>query len=79
MANIKSAKKRIRVSERNRKRNLVYKNKVKKLIKAARSAKSDQAKKVSEAVKWIDKAAKKKIIHKNKASRWKSRLMKLLK
>lgn len=79
MANIKSAKKRIRVSERNRKRNLVYKNKVKKLIKAARSAKSDQAQKVREAIKWIDKAASKNVIHRNKASRQKSRLAKLLK
>ncbi len=82
MANIKSAKKRILVTERNRKRNLVYKNNLKRLVKAATKAlkegSSDAKKAVSLAVQAIDKAAKKNVIKKNNASRKKSRLMKAL-
>lgn len=80
MANIKSAKKRIKVTARNRKRNLIYKNKIKKLIRESRKALEKGAENagelVKQAVKWLDKAASKNIIKKNTASRRKSRLMK---
>ncbi|NQU17493.1 MAG: 30S ribosomal protein S20 [Candidatus Saganbacteria bacterium] len=80
MANIKSAKKRIMVTKRNRQRNLFYKNKVKKLIKEAKQAIEQGTENASElvrlAIKWLDKAALKNVIKKNTASRRKSRIMK---
>ena len=81
MANIKSAIKRIRVSKRNHRYNLFYKNKIKKLIKEAKSAirekKENASQLIRNAVKWIDKAASKDVIKKNNASRKKSRLMRM--
>jgi small subunit ribosomal protein S20 len=83
MANIKSAIKRIKTSIRNRKRNLLYKNKLKNLIKKTKKAvsqkKEDAEKLVKEAIKLLDKIAGKKIIHKNQAARKKSRLLDLFK
>ena len=82
MANIKSAVKRIRIAQRNRKHNLFYKNKIKKLIRDFRASivakKENAAELLNSAVKWLDKAASKNIIKKQTASRKKSRLMKLL-
>lgn len=82
MANIKSAKKRILVTERNRKRNLVYKNKLKRLMKEAKKAlkdgKADVKEIVSLAIQAIDKAVKKNVIKQNNGSRKKSHLMKAL-
>lgn len=75
MANIKSAIKRIKITKRNRARNLVYKNAIKKSVKEALKTKSAEA--VRAAVKTIDKAASKNIISKKAASRKKSKLMKL--
>ncbi len=81
MANIKSAKKRIRTSERDRQRNQAVRSKVRTYIKnvlAAVEAK-DQAK-VTElapvALSEIDKAASKGVFHPNNAARKKSRLQK---
>lgn len=75
----KSAKKALRVSRRRREINLVWIKKYKALLKKSRQAiegkNKEAAKLVAEAVKALDKAAKKNIIHKNKASRLKSRLM----
>ena len=83
MANIKSAIKNIRKSQKNRKRNLFYKERIKKLIKAFKAAvakSGDEAAKVFKNLSSaLDKAALKKIIHKNKAARQKSRLITLLK
>jgi small subunit ribosomal protein S20 len=80
MANIKSAVKRIKVSRRNEKRNKSGKSAVKSYIAKAKSlvgAKSDEAQKaLILAVKKIDKAVSKGILHKKTASRKKSRLMK---
>ncbi len=76
MANIKSAIKRIRTTKRNRAQNLTYLDKIKKAIKAAVKSKSAADAKI--AIKWLDKAAAKNVIHKNQASRKKSRLMKLI-
>ncbi len=83
MAITKSAKKAIRQNERRKEQNLVYKDKIKSLIKEARSL--VLAKKVAEANKMLsaiysvlDKAAKRGVIKKNAASRKKSRLTRLV-
>ena len=79
----KSAKKAIRQNIRRKARNLVYKNKMKALIKEARSLvlgkKTEEAKKLLPQVyKILDKAAKVGVIKKNNASRRKSRIAKLI-
>jgi len=83
MAITKSAKKAIRQSAARRERNILYKEKIKKLIKEVRSLIS--AKKIEEAKKILpdvysalDKAAKVGVIKKNNASRRKGRLTKLI-
>ena len=83
MAITKSAKKAIRQSSSRKERNIVYKNKIKTLVKEARSLvlakKSAEAKKLLPALyKALDKAAKVGVIKKNNASRRKSRLAKLI-
>ncbi|MBI2626488.1 MAG: 30S ribosomal protein S20 [Candidatus Nealsonbacteria bacterium] len=83
MAITKSAKKAIRQSLKRKAGNLVYKNKLKSLIKEARALVSQ--KKINEAksllpqvYKILDKSAKVGIIKKNAASRSKSRITKLI-
>jgi small subunit ribosomal protein S20 len=83
MAITKSAKKAIRQSLRRKEKNTTYKNKIKKLVKEAKSLvlvkKLDEAKKIlPEIYKAFDKAAKVGVIKKNNASRHKSRLTKLI-
>jgi small subunit ribosomal protein S20 len=83
MAITKSAKKAIRQSAKRNVRNVVYKNKIKAVVKEARSLvskkKMDEAKKLlPEIYKALDKAAKVGVIKKNNASRRKSRLTKLI-
>lgn len=83
MAITKSAKKAIRQSTARRKRNIVYKNKIKTLVKQARAfvatKKIDEAKKIlPDIYAAFDKAAKVGVIKKNNASRHKSRLTKLI-
>jgi len=75
----KSAQKAMRGSARKRAVNLVtikkYKDAVKAVRKAVSTGKLDEAKKLlSSAYKQMDKAVKKNVVHKNKASRLKSRL-----
>ena len=78
MPNIKSAKKRVLISEANYQRNKAARSALKTAIKkadAAIDAKSaDAAETVKVAVKTIDKAAVKGLIHKNNAARKKSAL-----
>jgi small subunit ribosomal protein S20 len=79
LANTKSALKRIRSNERKRVRNLMYRSRVKTMIRKAEQLifsgrSSDEA--VREAISTLDKAASKGIIHKNNAARRKSRLVK---
>lgn len=79
MANIKSAKKRIKVTETKTLRNKMIKSALKTAIKkylaAVGSGNAEQAKTTFvAAVKALDMAASKGIIHKNKAARSKSRL-----
>ena len=83
MAITKSAKKAIRQSATRKEHNIVYKDKIKVLVKKARALVSE--KKMAEAKKLLpsiyqalDKAAKVGIIKKNNASRHKSRLTKLI-
>lgn len=79
MANIKSAKKRILVSQKRAERNKSIRSKVKTAIKkveAAVEAKDKAAAKdaLVKAVSEIDKACQKGIYHKNTAARKVSRL-----
>lgn len=81
MANIKSAKKRVLVAERNHERNVAFKSSiktaVKKVLELANAKEKDQAAvntALAEAYKLCDKAVSKGILHKNTAARKKSRL-----
>jgi len=79
----KSAEKALRQNQKRRARNLVYKNKMKNLIKEVKSLvlekKIEQAKKLLPQVyKILDKTAKVGIIKKNTAGRKKSRITKLV-
>jgi len=81
MANIKSAKKRVLVAQRNTERNTAFKTSIKTAIKkvlacAASDDKSELNSLLSKAYQLCDKAAGKGIIHKNTAARKKSRLTK---
>lgn len=71
---IKSAQKRVRSSARKRAQNLKVKQAYKKAVKEVRANKSTDT--IKMAYKALDKAAKRGIIHKNKASRLKSRISK---
>ncbi|MBU5591041.1 30S ribosomal protein S20 [Clostridium sp. MSJ-4] len=79
MANIKSSKKRIRITEAKTLRNKMVKSSLKTTIKkfeAAVTAQNVEEAKVAlkDAVKALDMAVSKGVIHKNMASRKKSRL-----
>lgn len=80
MANTKSAKKRARQAENRRDRNRYYRSttrtyvrRARQLIEAGDFETAEEA--ILDAVKALDKAAQKGIIHKNNAARRKSRLM----
>jgi small subunit ribosomal protein S20 len=74
---IKSAKKKLRQDTKRKKINDVLRKTLKNAIKEA--AKSKTSEKIRKAVQTVDKAAKKGLIHKNKAARLKSGLSKLTK
>ncbi|HLV10174.1 MAG TPA: 30S ribosomal protein S20 [Halanaerobiales bacterium] len=79
---IKSAKKRVKTTEKKTVRNREWKNRMKDAIKtfekAAEAGEVDNAGvKLTEAIKIIDKAASRGIIHKNNAARKKSRLTRI--
>lgn len=83
MANIRSAIKRIRSSARKRERNQVFRSRARTYVNKARKliaeGKIEEAREeVQLAIVALDKAAAKGIIHRNKAARSKSRLMKRL-
>ena len=82
MANIKSQIKRNLQNERRRLRNKAARSEIKTRVKAAVSvspgAPEEAAEALRIAVKRIDKAAAKGIIHKNQAANRKSRLMRRL-
>jgi len=83
MAITKSAKKAARQSAKRKEQNIIYKDKIKALVKETRALvsakKIDEAKKIlPEIYSALDKAAKVGVIKKNNASRRKSRLTKLV-
>jgi len=91
VANIKSAKKRIQIAERNRLQNRSYQSAVKTLMKKCLAAVNEYASEpnsereqqvqqmMSAAYSKIDKAVKVKALHKNNGARKKARLAKALK
>ena len=83
MAITKSAKKALRQNLGRKERNLIYKNKIKNLIKEARTLvaekKIEEVKKILPQIYQIlDKSAKVGVIKKNTADRKKSRITKLI-
>jgi small subunit ribosomal protein S20 len=79
MPNIASAKKRLRQNiatrERNRARRSFVRNRCKNVIKAVQAGSVEGAEQLfREAVKALDQASSKRIVHKNAAARKKSRL-----
>ncbi|MFZ4740461.1 MAG: 30S ribosomal protein S20 [Bacteroidales bacterium] len=80
MANHKSALKRIRSNETKRIHNRYYAKTMRNALKAFRELtdKAIVAEKLPVMVSLIDKVAQKSIIHKNKASNLKSKLMRKL-
>ena len=82
MPNIKSAKKRVKLNQKNNLRNRKVKSEVKTRTKNfLLSLKENDKERAQEnlriAIKTIDQAASKKIYHRNTAARKKSRLAKL--
>ena len=79
MANIKSAKKRVKVNqtkaENNKARNTALKTAIKKANAAIESNAADKEVLVKAAVKKIDQASAKGLIHMNNAARKKSALV----
>lgn len=83
MANIKSAKKRILVTEKKTARNKAIRSEVKTSIKKVEAAVAKKDKAVAEtalthAISLIEKACSKGVYHKNTAARKVSRLAKLV-
>jgi len=78
-----SAKKRVKQNEKSRLENKAKKSEMRTQLKKVRDAvkdgdKATALKELSRAMKLLDKAAKKNIVHKNKAAREKSRLQKTI-
>lgn len=79
MANIKSAIKRNRQNEKRRLRNRAVRSEMRTRTRSALAAATgdaDTEESLRAAIKTIDKAASSGVIHKNKAARDKSRLVK---
>ncbi len=78
MPNIKSAKKRVLISEANYQRNKSYRSALKTALKKAEAAleakSADAAETVKVAVKKLDQAEAKGILHRNAVARKKSQL-----
>jgi len=76
MAHHKSANKRIRSSETRRIRNRIMRKKLHTLTKAVRSAekKADAEHALKAVSSYLDQLASRKIVHKNKAANYKSKL-----
>jgi len=82
LANTKSAIKHIRQSEKRRLQNRAVKSAARTYVKRARaavqSAPADAMPQIIAAIRGLDRAAQKGVIHRNNAARRKSRLVKLL-
>ena len=72
----KSAAKRMKTSERERQQNKRVKSIMRGALKTYQAEKEKSPDKLKDVVKILDKAAAKKVIHKNKAARLKSRMAK---
>ena len=79
MANTKSAIKRIRQNERRRPRNRAVRSQVRTALKVARAVEGpEQRTTIAEAMRSLDKAVSKGVIHRNTAARKKSSLARRL-
>lgn len=79
MANTKSAIKRMRQAERRRLRNRAVRSKVRTAVKLARAVKGpEQGRTIQEAIRTLDKAVSKGVVHRNTAARKKSALARRL-
>lgn len=81
MANIKSAKKRVLIAQRNTERNVAFKTSIKTAIKkvlvcAQSEDRAELNALLSKVYQLCDKAVSKGILHRNTAARRKSRLTK---
>lgn len=76
MPNVKSAEKRMRTSAARAERNRMFRSKLRTALKKVRTADSAEAAAPAfrEAASLLDRAARKRILHPNKAARAKSRL-----
>ena len=81
MPNIKSAKKRVRLAEEDRKSNKGIRTRIKNITRKLKEEKDP--KKAEELLKLaysvVDKAVKKKVIHRNTAARKKAQFTRLIK
>ncbi|MBW6499002.1 MAG: 30S ribosomal protein S20 [Bacteroidales bacterium] len=77
MANHKSAQKRIRSNNAKRLRNRYYAKTTRNAVKRLRNTtdKAEAAEKLPKVLSLVDKLAKRRVIHNNKASNLKSSLM----
>jgi small subunit ribosomal protein S20 len=83
LANTASAKKRIRQNEKHRLHNKIFRTRARTYVKRARTAidaaeQDTAAAAVHDAIKELDRAAARGVLHPRNASRRKSRLMKQL-
>jgi small subunit ribosomal protein S20 len=79
VANTKSAMKRMRQNERRRLRNRAVRSQMRTAVKLARSLEGPQQRaSVAEAIRSLDKAVSKGVIHRNTAARKKSALARRL-
>jgi small subunit ribosomal protein S20 len=79
VANTKSAVKRIRQNERRRVRNRAVRSQVRSALKDARAAQgAEQKTSIAEAIRSLDRAVTKGVIHRNTAARKKSALARRL-
>lgn len=76
---IRSAKKKLRKDRKKSLENKLYEDGFKKALKNLKKAKGNREKQLRQLYSKLDKAVKKRVIHKNKASRLKSLASKLLK
>ena len=78
MANHKGSEKRIRSSKTKQESNHYHAKTVRNAIKKVRTSveEAEVSKQLPDVVSMLDKLAKKKVIHKNKAANLKSKLMK---
>lgn len=79
MPRIKSAKKRMRQAKTHTALNRTQRSKLRTAIKKVRAAAAGEVQSAyAEAVKMLDRAGRKRLIHPNAAARQKSRLAKLM-